>query len=141
MKIEASCSCGQLRFVSDSEPVLALCCHCLDCQDALQADFANIAFFSKSGVTLQGELGEKHYIAASGSKTSRQLCPRCDSVMFDRSEGFSQLLGVMASQIKSPYVFTPACHVYVRDKRSELEIPEGVKRFEGVSARRSRRFP
>ena len=130
MKIEASCACGQLNFESDSEPVLALCCHCLDCQDALQADFANIAFFRMDGIMVQGELGEKHYVAASGSKTRRQFCPQCNSVMFDRSEGFPQLLGVMASQIQPPYSFSPSCHVFVRDKKPEIEIPEGIKRYE-----------
>ncbi len=130
MKIEPSCGCGQLSFESVSEPVLTLCCHCLDCQDALQADFANIAFFITAGITLQGELGEKHYVAASGSKTRRQFSPKCDTVMFDRSEGFPQLLGVMASQLQPPYKFIPACHVYVRDKRQGIEIPEGMKYFQ-----------
>tara|TARA_R110002073_G_scaffold302727_2_gene470502 strand:- start:353 stop:757 length:405 start_codon:yes stop_codon:yes gene_type:complete len=130
MKIVACCGCAHLKFESDSEPVLTLCCHCLDCQDALQADFANIAFFSVGSVEMQGAPAEKHYVAASGSKTIRQYCPHCNTVMFDRSEGFPHLLGVMANQILPPYSFSPACHVFVRDKKPAVEIPEGVKQYE-----------
>ncbi len=130
MKIEAGCDCGQLKFEADSEPVLALCCHCMDCQDALQEDFANIAFFNMDSVVVRGDLAEKHYVAASGSKTRRQYCPQCDTVMFDRSEGFPQLLGVMAKQIQPPYSFRPRCHVFVRNKKRESGIPEGIKQFE-----------
>ena len=130
MKIEAGCNCGRLKFESDSEPVLTLCCHCLDCQDALQADFANIAFFGMDSVSVLGELAERHYVSASGSKTRRQFCPHCNTVLFDRSEGFPQLLGVMASQILPPFSFSPKCHVFVRDKKPGVEIPEEIKRFE-----------
>ena len=134
MKIKASCGCGQLSFESDSEPVLTLCCHCLDCQDAVQAAFANIAFFSMDKISVQGELAEKHYVAASGGKTRRQFCAHCDTVMFDRSDGFLDLIGVMASQLQPPYSFIPGCHVFVRDKKPGVVIPEDIKRFDmGIS--------
>jgi len=133
-KIAASCQCGQLKFEAESEPVLELVCHCRDCQDALQADFANIAFFKMRESLVTGELVEKIYLAASGNETCRQYCVQCDTVMFDRSEGFPNLLGVMGSQLHSPFESRPACHVYVSDKKAELEIPEGMKQYQtGIS--------
>lgn len=133
-KIVASCRCGQLKFEAGTDPVLELVCHCRDCQDALQADFATIAFFKMAETSVEGELAEKIYLAASGNETCRQYCVQCDTVMFDRSEGFSNLLGVMVSQLQPPFVSKPACHVFVCDKKTEVEIPEGMKQYEtGIS--------
>ena len=133
-KNAASCRCGQLTFTSDSNPVLELVCHCIDCQDALQADFATIAFFKLSEGKVEGELAEKIYLADSGNETCRQYCDSCDTVMFDRSEGFPNLIGVMASQLQPPFEAKPTCHVFLRDKKAETEIPEGVKQYDaGIS--------
>jgi hypothetical protein len=129
-KITASCQCGQLKFTSDAEPVLELVCHCVDCQDALQADFARIAFFKVSESAVEGELAEKIYLADSGNETCRQYCDDCDTVMFDRSEGFPDLLGVMVNQMQPPFESKPSCHVFLRDKKSETDVPEGVKLYE-----------
>ena len=133
-KIAASCQCGQLKFESESEPVVELVCHCGDCQDALQEDFADIAFFKINETLVEGELAEKIYLASSGNETCRQYCVQCDTVMFDRSEGFPNLLGVIVSQLQPPFESRPACHVFVRDKKAGVEIPEGMKQYEtGIS--------
>ena len=129
-KIASSCQCGQLKFEAESIPVLELICHCKDCQDALQEDFADIAFFKMNETLVEGELAEKIYLASSGNETCRQYCVQCDTDMFDRSEGFPNLLGVMVSQLQPPFESRPACHVFVRDKKAGIEIPEGVKQYE-----------
>ncbi len=134
MKFNAQCQCGQLKFESDSEPVLELCCHCRDCQDALQADFANIAFFKMAETVVTGEFSEKVYLAESGNETCRQYCDHCSTIVFDRSEGFPHLLGVMSSQLQQPFESKPSCHVYVRDKKAETDIPADIKQYEtGIS--------
>ena len=134
IKVAGSCQCGQLKFEAKSEPVLELICHCRDCQDALQADFANIAFFKIDETLVEGELAERIYLATSGNETCRQYCVQCETVMFDRSEGFPHLLGVIAGQLQPPFESHPACHVYVSDKKAEVEIPEGMKQYEtGIS--------
>ena len=130
MKIRAQCLCAKLNFETSSKPVLELFCHCLDCQDAFQSDFASIAFFRLDEVVIAGDFAEKKYTAASGNKTCRQYCVHCDTLLFDRSEGFPNLLGVSANQIQSPFVSNPSCHIFVRDKKPENEILKGIKQFE-----------
>jgi len=129
-KIEARCRCGQLKFESESKPVLEIVCHCLDCQDALEADYASLAFFKMSETNIEGDFAEKIYLADSGNETCRQYCDQCDTVMFDRSEGFPHLLGVNVLQLKQPFDSQPSCHVFVRDKKTTVEIAEGMKQFE-----------
>ena len=50
--------------------------------------------------------------------------------MFDRSEGLPHLLGAMAGQLQPPFETHPTSHVYLRDKKAEVEIPEGMKQYE-----------
>ncbi|PCJ17130.1 MAG: hypothetical protein COA96_18035 [SAR86 cluster bacterium] len=134
MKIHASCSCTKVQFESEIEPVIQLCCHCLDCQDALQADYAEIAFFKISSAKWSGATESKNYVADSGSRTRREQCAECSTVMFDRSEGFPKLIGVMMAQIKPPFSSEPACHVYIKDKQAKVLIPDGIKTYEkGIS--------
>jgi hypothetical protein len=45
--------------------------------------------------------------------------------MFDRSEGFPHLRGVMAGHLQRSFEFHSKCHVYLSDKKAEVEIPEG----------------
>lgn len=129
-KSKACCDCGQLNMESESAPVLELCCHCLDCQDALQEDYARIAFFKIKECAVTGDSDDKEYVAESGSKTLRQFCPQCNAPMFDRSEGFPHLLGVMVERLDAAFVSNPACHVFVRDKKSRVSIPEGMKQYD-----------
>ena len=104
---------------------MELICHCRDCQDVLQADFANIAFFKIDQTLVEGELAERIYLATSGNETCRQCYIRCETIMFDRSEGFPHLRGVMAGHLQRSFEFHSKCHVYLSDKKAEVEIPEG----------------
>jgi len=116
--------------------VSELICHCSDCQDALHANFANIVFFKIDQTLVEGELAERIYLVTSGNETCREYCIRCETIMFDRSEGFPHLLGAMADQLQPPFEFHPTCHVYVSDKKAEVGIPEGMKQYEnGISER------
>ena len=130
MKYIAQCECGQLKLETDSEPVLELRCHCRDCQDALRADYATIVFFKMDEAVVKGEFAEKIYLAESGNETCRQYCDHCNTMMFDRSEGFLHLLGVMSDRLQRPFESDPSCHVYVRDKKPGVEIPAGTKQHE-----------
>ena len=96
----------------------------------MQADFANIVFFKIDQTLVEGELAERTYLATSGNETCRQYCIRCETTMFDRSEEFLHLLGVMAGQLQPPLESHPTCHVFVNNKKAELEIPEGMKHYE-----------
>ena len=106
---------------------MELICHCRDCQDALQADFANIAFFNTDQTLVEDKLAERIYLATSGNETCRKYCIWYETIMFDRSEEFPHLLGVMAGQLQPPFESHPTCHVYASDKKTGAEIPEGMK--------------
>lgn len=129
MSFSASCDCGQLQFETQVEPVVQLVCHCQDCRQALQADFAEIVFFNLVSSRSTGESEANDFVALSGSTTTREFCHQCKTVMFDKSAGFPQLIGVMAAQMQAPFEFRPRCHVFVESKADHTEIDSAIRQY------------
>jgi len=133
-EIVAGCSCGEVEFNSTKNPVIQVCCHCSDCRESTNSDYTTIAFFNSSAVSVSGDLSAEEFTSESGNKTVRELCPKCRTVMFDRSEGFPGLIGVVAQQISAPFKAKVSHHVWVISKLAHVSIPREVKRFEkGIS--------
>lgn len=130
MEIKASCACGKVQFKSNNNPVIQLCCHCTDCQDALKDAYATIAFFEAKSTDTSGPIEERHYEAESGSRTVREFCSECGTAMFDKSGGFPGLIGVITKQIDAPFEENPSCHVWVRSKLPSVSIPDGMRKYD-----------
>lgn len=125
----ASCTCGNVTFQSAKSPVIQLTCHCSDCREATGSDFSNLAFFRAKAAEITGEVAQKDFIAASGSGTQRDYCSNCQTLMFDRSDRFPQLIGIFAQQLEAPFEFNPAAHIWVKNKLPHVKIPNG-KQFD-----------
>lgn len=128
--LKGSCNCGSVVFEASDKPVIELCCHCSDCQDATKQAYAKIAFFKKDAVTIEGERESRRYVADSGSSTARELCKNCGSVLLDTSEGFPRLIGILIDNIHQPFEFKPSCHVWTQSKSPEVVIEQGIKTYE-----------
>jgi hypothetical protein len=126
----ATCSCGSVKFESSRAPILQLTCHCQQCRSASKAPFTNFAFFKHAEALVVGGTAVQEFKADSGTNTSRESCAACGELIFDRTQAFPQIIGVVAERIKPPYTFEPRCHVWLESRVVETEIPEGVKRFE-----------
>lgn len=127
--ILASCNCGALKFKTTSEAVLQLVCHCADCRTATGDDFSTIVFFKNNKVEVVGEVRSLDFTSDNGNKTRRFACKKCDTMMLDKSTGFSSLIGVMAARLETPFIAAPKIHVWVQSKLEHVKIPQGVKSF------------
>ena len=78
---------------------------------------------------VSGPTTVRDFVADSGVKTVRESCSSCGALVLDRTEGFPQIVGIVAERIQPPYVFQPRCHVWLESKVAEVAIPEGVKAF------------
>ncbi len=130
-EIHATCGCGAVRFRSATAPVVQMMCHCKDCQTATGKHHAKAAFFRTRHCDVSGDLRELAFTAKSGSRTTREACAACGTLMFDRSEGFASLIGVMAERIASPFVFEPACHVWIDSRHPDDAIDDALPRYGG----------
>jgi len=54
--------------------------------------------------------------------------------MFDRSNGFSDLIGVLINTLQPPFLPNISSHVWVKSKAENVSIPANVKVYdEGIS--------
>lgn len=127
--VVAQCSCGNFRFKSALEPILQLTCHCHQCRKVSRALFTNFAFFKLTEAELEGKTIVHSFVADSGTKTVRETCANCGDPLLDRTEGFPQIIGVVAERIQPPYQFQARCHVWVESKSPDVTLPEGIKAF------------
>lgn len=130
IEILAACDCKKVRFKSQENPIIQVCCHCEDCRDSLKSDFATTAFFEVNSTEIWGNTVEKTYTANSGKRTTRESCSSCGVVMFDKSEGFPSVIGVMTKQIDAPFEVNPSCHMWVSSKLPHVVIPAGMPKHE-----------
>ena len=127
--VVATCTCGSFRFTSENHPIVQLTCHCSQCRQVSKAPSSNFAFFKAAESTIEGKTVVHNFTAASGTKTVRETCATCSEMLLDRTEGFPQIIGVVADRLQPPYVFQAHCHVWVESKSPSVTVPEGVRAF------------
>lgn len=130
LEISGACTCGQLRFSSKQPPKIQAICHCTDCRKATGSAFTETAFFSSSALTISGKVFVQEFLASSGATTTRESCPECKCVMFDRSEGVPSLIGVITQYISPPFEAKPVCHMWVRSKLPRITINDDLVQYE-----------
>ena len=130
MYTEQSCKCGNVEIIIRGKPVVELCCHCEDCRASTGKPFTNLAFFKLEHLAIAGRVSAKEFVADSGNKTRRESCKSCGVMLFDKSDGFPTLVGLMVDNIDYPFEFTPSCHVWTSSKLPAVNIPTGIKCYE-----------
>lgn len=117
--IVATCRCGSVSFRATQPPVVQFICHCSNCRTATKAAYSKIAVFARRTCHSSVAIEQWEFAAASGAKTTRDFCRRCGDVMFDCSDGFPDLVGVLAKRILKPFEFRPSHHIWTRSKLSD----------------------
>ncbi|WP_091840034.1 GFA family protein [Bosea lupini] len=57
MKLSGGCSCGQVRYEVDGDPIRVGICHCETCRKESGSAFSFFGIWPKENTTLSGELG------------------------------------------------------------------------------------
>lgn len=127
--LTARCRCGQVTATAARPPFLQLVCHCQQCRDVAKTPSTGFAMFKRSDVTVTGERTVHRFVADSGANTTRETCPSCGDMMFDTTEGFPKMLGVVADRLGPPFQFAPSCHLWTENAVAPVTAPAGVGVF------------
>lgn len=130
--ITATCSCGQVTFSANRNPVLQLVCHCQACQKFTGADCSSVCFFKHDSVQISGKLLQFKSTADSGNTVTRSACAHCGSSMFDQTSGHPGLFGVFGGVLNIPFEVQPRCHIFVSHKKAHVQIPAGMPQYPGA---------
>lgn len=130
MTISARCTCGKVTLVSTMSPILQLNCHCADCRAATGDPFTRTAIFRAQTARKTGQARRQSFLTKTGTKTHRDACRHCGTVVFDISEGHPALIGVLARCLDPPFCFAPSCHLWVESKLPDVAIADAEPHFE-----------
>ena len=106
------CACGAIRYECSAEPIVALNCHCRDCQRASGSAFCPVLYVPRTALTISGQSRYYAVRAASGNRVSRGFCPHCGSPVFIQAELVPELQGLRAASLDDPSLFHPQMHVW-----------------------------
>ena len=78
-KTEGGCLCGAVRYKSDADPLLAVLCHCTNCQKQSGGAYSVNVITPKASLDIQGEMATYVDMGDSGQPVARNFCGRCGS--------------------------------------------------------------
>lgn len=130
--IKGSCQCGQLTYKLFEKPKMVLACHCTECQKLATSPFSVTAIVASSAIEFTGELKEWSRSADSGNTNTAKFCPGCGNRIyhFNPDDSDTIKLKLKPVNLTESDIFEPTAHVWVCEKLSWYQIPEGVKVFE-----------
>jgi hypothetical protein len=106
------CACGAVRYECSSEPIMAVNCHCGDCQRATGTAYASAVFVPGPALRITKGNPRYHTTATdSGSMASRGFCPECGCPVIAKSSGHPMLI-VYAASLDDPSWHHPTMDVF-----------------------------
>jgi len=124
MKTHGSCSCGDVTFEVDGEPLAQLYCHCRSCQTAHAAPLVAAALFPASSVSYRGEV-KRVRVTQREDAPHRLTCPSCGTKVLN--EPFPTVRCVLVPLCATRDWFKPTMHVEWRDRL--VEVADGLPRY------------
>ena|SRR2546430_2288420 len=107
------CACGAIRYVCTADPLLALNCHCRDCQHETGSAYAPVLGVPKTAFTItQGRPTYFALTAASGQTTQRAFCAACGSPLFGLPGSGPDLVTIRVGSLDDPSEFRPSQDIY-----------------------------
>ena len=132
MERVANCHCGSLRATTRGEPLLVAICHCRAGQQRTGSVAASVAGFEKDKVRIDGETKSYSRPGGSGQAVHFQFCPSCGTSLYWEAEGRPGLYILAVGSFADPSFPSPSISIFEASKHYWLQLPTGVKRFQGA---------
>jgi len=127
---EGGCSCGEIRYRLQSEPLFVHCCHCLNCQRQTGSAFVINLLIEADRVEVL--VGEPQPVAVPRDDGSEQVvyrCPLCQIAVYSLYTS-PNVRFVRAGTLDDPRGIVPDVHIYTRSRVGWVSLPDGVPAFE-----------
>jgi hypothetical protein len=140
--LTGGCACGAIRYQCSGEPLLALNCHCRDCQRASGTAFVAILRMPAAGFAVtKGEPKFYTVTGNSGNTVSRGFCPACGSPLFSRLSGTPDFVGIRVGSLDDPSHYRAVMDIFVASAQPwdhmNPELPKFSGYPQGVEPRRT----
>jgi hypothetical protein len=135
IRFSGGCACGAIRYECTAEPIMALNCHCRDCQRATGTAYASAIFVPAPAVTIaKGNLKYHVVTGESGNRVSRGFCPDCGSPVLAKSADYPAFV-IFASSLDDPSWHRPTMNVWTSSAQPwdvlDPALPQHPKGLQG----------
>jgi hypothetical protein len=129
--IEGSCQCGQVTYKLYEAPTKVYACHCTECQKLSTSPFSITAIVPAGAIEFTGELSEWSRVADSGNRNNAKFCPTCGNRVYhyNPDDPATVKLKLKPVSLADDGIFAPKAHIWVSEKQSWYQIPEGLEVF------------
>ena len=130
--LHGACQCGQVTYTLHEKPRMVLACHCTECQKLATAPFSVTALVNADSIEFSGELKDWKRMAESGNPNDAKFCPECGNRIYhyNPNDPTTIKLKLKPVHLDDDSEFEPTVHVWVSEKLSWVQIPDGVKTFD-----------
>ena len=140
--LTGGCACEAIRYACTADPLLALNCHCRDCQRASGAAFAAIIRLPAAAFTVTKGAPKFYAVTGdSGNSVSRGFCPECGSPLFSRLSGLPEVVGVRVGSLDDPSGYRLTMDIFVASfqpwDHMHPELPKFPGYPQGVGSKRT----
>lgn len=132
-KHSGRCACGAVTFEFDTDPDFIAMCHCLDCKKASGGEAAVwFAVPESDFALLTGEPKAYAYVADSGGKLDRMVCPICSARLYTAHlDNFPATVFVQIGALEDRTGFAPKLEMFVK-RRLPWAVPLDMPQFEAM---------
>jgi len=129
---EGGCSCGEIRYRVEGDPMFVHCCHCTSCQTETGSAFViNALYESERVMPTSGEPVSILTPSESGRGQQIWRCPSCHVALWSNYGGaVDKVRFVRVGTLDRPGDLPPDIHIYARSKLPWVILPEGATAVE-----------
>lgn len=111
--LTGGCACGAIRYESTGDVLVAVNCHCKDCQRESGSGYAAILGVASAGFRITKGT-PRHYdtTAESGHIARRKFCGDCGCRLFGEPGSAPHMITIRAASLDDPTVFRPTLDIY-----------------------------
>jgi hypothetical protein len=133
MKVEGGCYCGALRFQAEGEPLFKGQCHCRECQ-YLSGGSVNVVMGMPEATFSYTKGAPKGFSRGDlDTPVTREFCAECGTHILSKAPSLPGAVLIKVGTLDDPSVFGgPQMAIYLADKQSFHQVPEGCAQFDGV---------
>ncbi|WP_313803244.1 GFA family protein [Sphingobium sp.] len=131
LPVTGGCTCGQLRYSIGAQPVIALHCHCNNCQKLSGTGHGSFMILPRVAATIEGKASDWTYIADSGGTSTRYFCPECGTAVFAKLSLHPDGIVVTASSLDDRSQFRPSVALFTGEARAWDKIDPELRTFPG----------
>ena len=125
------CSCSQVEYQIQGDPLFTHACHCTQCQRRSGGAFCmSTMVVADQLVSIRGVTREFEIAADSGNLKVNHFCDRCGTMLFGRGRARPKVLFFRPGTFDDTRRVSPQAHIWIRSRQPWTALPDDIPCFE-----------